>query len=357
MIFNSIELLRLLSNANGAPGFEDEVVEIIRGYSNDFLRIDEDSTRNLYLHLTENNKNKPTVMIDGHSDEVAFMVQSIKANGMIKFIELGGWYSPNVSAQKVRIRNSDGKYIPGIVASKPPHFMTEKEGKNIIEISDMMIDVGASSREEVIENYKIEPGAPIVPDVEFSFDEDNGIMLGKAFDNRLGCGCVIETLGGLKDKDLRVNVVGSISSQEEVGLRGATITPNVIKPDVAIVFEGTPADDTFKDEYEAQAALKKGPQIRHRDNSMIANPRFVKFARGIAKENGIQFQDAVRTGGGTNGGRISLSNYGIPTIVIGVPVRYIHTHYGFAALVDYRAAIEWAVKIIEKLDTNIINSL
>lgn len=356
-MIDSIKLLTDLSNANGISGFEDEVLEVIKGDTKDLFNVKEDSFRNMYLYPKDYSGKKPIVMLDGHSDEVGFMVKSIKRNGTVSFIPIGGWYSQNVSAHKVKIRNSEGKYISGIISSKPPHFMTSKERNSIIEIEDMVIDVGASSFDEIVNNYKIEPGAPIIPDVEFSYDKENDIMLGKAFDNRLGCGCAIETLINLKDDNLDVDIVGSISAQEEVGTRGAAISSRFIKPDVAIVFEGTPADDTFRDEYESQSRLKKGPQIRHRDSSMIANPRFVKFAREIAKKFNIPFQDAVRLSGGTDGGKISISNYGVPTIVIGVPVRYAHTHYGISSYNDYKLAIKWAAEIIRNLNNDIIYKL
>ena len=159
------------------------------------------------------------------------------------------------------------------------------------------------------------------------------------------------------NESLDVEVIGAIAAQEEVGTRGATITARRINPDVAIVFEGTPGDDTFRDKYDSQSAIKKGPQIRHRDSSIVANPRFVKFARDIAKKLDIPFQDAVRVGGGTDAGKISIANYGVPTIIIGIPVRYVHTHYGFSALKDYKLAIEWASEIIKHLNKEVIESL
>lgn len=351
----NLELIRELSNANGISGFEDEVIDVIRKHTKSYVDIKEDSLRNLYLHRKRNDTAKPIVMIDGHSDEVGFMVQSIKANGTIKFITSGGWIAQNIPAHRVRIKNSEGKYIIGVVATKPPHFMSEAERNKSLDILDMVIDIGATSREEVLEDFKIEIGAPITPDVEFKYNDINSTIIGKAFDNRLGSGLVIELMKELKDEELDVNLVGTISSQEEVGLRGATVTANTVKPDVAIVFEGTPADDTFRDKFEAQSVLKKGPQIRHRDRSMISNPRFTKFARDIAKELNIDFQDAVRLGGGTNGGKIHLSNAGVPTIVIGVPVRYIHTHQGISAIKDYDDTMKWVIEIIKALNKKVID--
>ncbi|SKC49899.1 M42 family metallopeptidase [Maledivibacter halophilus] len=351
----NLELIRELSNASGISGFEDEVVDLIRKYVQSYVNIEEDSLRNLYLHKKNNNKNQPIIMVDGHSDEVGFMVQSIKANGTIKFIAIGGWVAQNIPAHRVRIKNSEGKYVTGIVATKPPHFMSDDERNKALDIADMTIDIGATSRKEVLEDFKIEVGAPIIPDVEFKYNDINNTIIGKAFDNRLGCALIIELLKELQDEKLDVNVVGTISSQEEVGTRGAVVAANTVKPDVAIVFEGTPADDTFRDEFEAQAVLKKGPQIRHRDRSMISSPRFTKFAKDIAKKSNISFQDAVRLGGGTNGGSIHLSNSGVPTIVIGVPVRYIHTHEGISAVKDFDDAKKWAVEIIKSLNKEIID--
>ncbi|MFN2339706.1 MAG: M42 family metallopeptidase [Halanaerobium sp.] len=352
---NSIKLIEDLSNANGISGFEDEVLTVVREKVANKLDIKEDSMRNLYLYSKNYDPQKPVVMLDSHSDEVGFMVKSINKNGTLKFVTIGGWSPQNVPAHKVRIRNSEGKYIKGVVASKPPHFMDEAEKDKLIKVKEMIIDVGSTSKKETIEKYKIEAGAPIIPDVKFEYDESNKIMMGKAFDNRLGTALVIELILALDDQELEFNLVGSLSAQEEVGTRGAEVTARKIKPDLAIAFEGTPADDSFRDEYDAQSVLNKGGQIRHCDISIIANPRFVNFAREIAKENKIPFQDAVRIGGGNDGAKILLSNYSVPTIVIGVPVRYAHTHYGISSFEDYQKTLEWAEKIIKNLNLETIN--
>ena len=350
---DSINLIEKLSDANGISGFEDEVIKEVREYLNDDLLIKEDKLRNFYLYHENFDDKKPVVMLDGHSDEIGFMVKSINKNGTLKFITIGGWFAQNVPAHKVRIKNSEGNYIKGIVASKPPHFMTEDEKSRITKITEMVIDVGATTKEEIINDYRIEVGAPIIPDVKFEYNKTRDIMMGKAFDNRLGSACVVDIMERLRDEELNVNVVGALSAQEEIGTRGAEITARTVKPDLAIVFEGTPADDTFKDEYDAQAKLKQGPQIRHHDVSVVASPRFTKFARKIAMENNIPFQDAVRIGGGNDGGKITLSNSGVPTIIIGVPVRYAHTHYGISSFADYQNTIKWSLEIITALNEDI----
>lgn len=350
----TLDMIRDLSNANGAPGFEDEVLQNLREYGKGLGEFSEDSLRNLYLNRQGNQGSRPVIQLDAHTDEVAFMVQAVKPNGTLRFIPLGGWVDCNLPAHRVKVRNARGEYIPGIIASKPPHFMTAAEKAAPPEISDMVIDIGASSREEAIRDFHIRIGEPVVPEADFVFLPDSGLMLGKAFDCRLGCASILGTLDALKGEELRVDIKCGFTVQEEMGMRGANVTSNTIKPDVAIVFEGCPADDTFTDDYLIQTALKRGPMLRHIDARMITNPRYQRFALDLAEKAGIPVQQAVRSGGATNGGAIHLSNSGVPTIVIGLPVRYAHTHYGISALQDYKAAVELASLIIRSLDRETI---
>lgn len=349
-------MIEELSNAYGASGFEDEVLLVGRKYGASVARIEECSIRNLYFYRNENTGSKPVVMLDGHSDEVGFMVQAIKPNGTLQFIPLGGWVDNTVPAHKVKVRNADGDYISGVVASKPPHFMTAEEKGKPLPISAMVIDVGATSKEEVIRDFKIRVGAPVVPDVTMEYNERNNVMLGKAFDCRLGCACVLETLKELQGKDLDVDVVGVFSTQEEMGTRGAQVAAQTVHPDIAIVFEGSPADDTFTPDYFVQTALGKGPMLRHIDAKMITNPRFIRYAIDLGEELGIPVQEAVRAGGSTNGAPIHLSNQSVPVIVVGLPVRYIHTHHCYASFCDFEDSVKLAVEIIKRLNRDVIKS-
>lgn len=347
-----LKIVEELSNVNGISGFEDDVLKVIRKHAPEHCEVSEDSIRNLYLKPNTNTGEKPIVMLDAHSDEVGFMVRRIKPNGLIQFIKIGGWVESNIPAHLVRIINTDGEPVMGVVASKPPHYMQDNEK---LSIDNMNIDIGANSYTEVLEKYKINIGAPIIPEATFSFNDKNGTMIGKAFDCRLGCVALLETLKVLKQYELDVDIVGLISSQEEVGTRGAIVGANKVKPDIAIVFEGCPADDTFENEHLIQTAVHKGPMLRHIDIKMITNPRFQKFALDIAKEYGIPVQQAVRTGGATNGGSIHISNMGVPVIVIGIPVRYAHTHYGISSISDLQNSIDLAKKIIKRLNADVIS--
>ncbi|MDF2908548.1 MAG: hypothetical protein K0R34_3869 [Herbinix sp.] len=350
----SIHRIQELSNAMGVAGFEDKVVELLRSFSEGLGEIKEDTLRNLFIYRNGNTGDRKVVQLDAHSDEVGFMVHSIRPNGTLQIVPLGSWVNYNIPAHKVWVRNSEYEYIPGIITSKPPHYMSEQEKNAAIDIKQMTIDVGATSKEEAIKEFKIRIGEPVVPYVDFEYDEKHDIMMGKAFDNRVGCAGVIDTLRALQEETLAVDVVAGIATQEEVGARGSTVTTRVIKPDIAIVFEGCPADDTSADSYEIQTAIKKGPMLRHMDAKMITNPRFQRFALDTAAKLDLPVQEAVRAGGSTNGSVIHLTHQGIPTIVIGVPVRYAHTHYGISTYYDYENSVKLAVELLKLLNEDVI---
>jgi putative aminopeptidase FrvX len=292
-------------------------------------------------------------MLDAHTDEVGFMVQRICPDGTLGFVPLGSWSPVCVPAHPVLVHTPKG-YIPGIIASKPPHYMTEAERSALPKLTDLVIDVGAVSREDALTNFGVRIGEPVVPDTPFRYIENQDVLYGKAFDCRIGCAAQVAVLEALKGKSLAMDVVGVFSAQEEIGIRGARVTAKTVKPAVAVLFEGSPGDDTFGNPETAQTALKKGPMLRHIDAGMITNPRFQRFALGIGEELGLPVQQGVRTGGSTNGAGLHLSNQGLPVIVIGLPVRYIHTHCGFAAYQDFEHAVKLGIAIIERLTPEII---
>ena len=352
----ALEMIAAISNANGVSGFEEEVAAVIRPYAETVGETCVDRLRNVFIRRFENNGKRPVVQLDAHSDEVGFMVQAICPNGTLRIIPIGGWVPSNIPAHKVWVRNNEGKYIPGLTASKPPHFMTEAERRSPLEMSHITIDIGATSAEEAVRDFGIRIGEPVSPDVSFTYDETHDLMVGKAFDCRVGCAAILKTLHELKGEELNVDIVGACAAQEEVGVRGATITANVIKPDIAIVFEGCPADDTVVEPYMVQTAIKRGPMLRHIDAKMITNPRYQRYALGLAEELGIPVQDAVRASGATNGSAIHLSGAGVPVIVIGIPVRYAHTHYGISAYSDFDNAVKLACALLRRFDRELIYS-
>lgn len=297
---NSLKLIEALSNAYGACGFEDQVVEIAEQYAREekLGEVKHDCNLNVYINAEAGDGRKPVVMLDAHSDEVSFIIQAIKPDGTLRFLPQGGWAPYSVPAHKVKVQTYNGSWVSGVVASTPVHFLSAGQRGSCPAFEDMVIDIGATSKEEVEKIFDIHIGAPVVPDVVFEYNEDTEVMLGKAFDNRLGCAAVLETMKALEGEALEVHPAGVLSTQEEVGERGAFVTRDVVKPDIAICFEGCPADDTFAPDYMIQTALKKGPMLRHYDCSMITNPRFQRFSLELGRELGIPVQESVRAGAG-----------------------------------------------------------
>lgn len=352
-----LNLIRDLTNAFGPSGFEEDVVKVIKEYATDF-DVDWDSMNNVFARLKSNTGKKPVILLDAHSDEVGFIVQHITSKGLLSILNIGGWVNSNIPAHTVKIKNTKGELITGIITSKPPHFMNDAErASDKLDLESIFIDVGATSRREVVEDFGIQVGDPVMPDVTFQYNEKNKTLLGKAFDNRLGCVCIIETMKALIGKDLVVDVVGGFASQEEVGMRGAQITSQVVAPDLAIVFEGSPADDLYYDEFQAQCSLKKGTQIRHMDQSYISNLEYISYAKELADKNGIKYQSAVRRRGSTNAGKIHLAHKAVPVLVLGIPSRYVHTHYNFCALEDINATVELAVEVIKNFNEDSLNKI
>ena len=336
---NSIEMIRDLSQAFGPPGFEDDVLAAASKYIPPGYATLRDSLLNFYMQKEEPVAHLPTVMLDAHSDEVGLMVRAVKTDGTIVCTNLGGWTPAALLAQRMLVKSRTGELIIGVMAAKEP-----------ASIDQLVLDIGASAKEDVLQ-LGIAPGCPVVPKSEF--EQRGALMFGKAFDDRLGCAVALEVMHELNNQSLDVNLVGTLSSQEEAGLRGASVSANRVKPDVVICLEGAPADDMLGESI-TQSALDCGPMIRHMDASMITNPRFLRFALDIAQRLGIPVQEAVRTGGGTNGGRFHLANFGIPTLVIACPVRYPHTHNSIASFNDYKHAVQLTVELVKALNQDVI---
>ncbi len=346
-----VERIINLSNLFGPSGHEDDVADFVRSELSEYDTV-KDHMKNVRCVASED-ESKPNVMLDAHLDEVGLIVQAIKPNGTMRFLRLGGIQPAALVANSFVILTDQGKLVKAVVACKPPHFLSDSERNKALDTDDMILDCGTSSKEET-EALGIHIGSFVVPDVNCSYDETTGLFYGKAFDCRIGVAAAIETMKRLKNEELSCNLSASFSAQEEVGERGVLSNARALNPDVMICFEGCPADDTFSEEYMIQAAMGKGPMLRHMDVSMITNHGFQKFALDTAHELDIPVQESVRKGGGTNGAIVN-SHFGTPAIVIGIPVRYIHSSNCYAKLCDYQAAVDLAVALIHRLNTETIS--
>ena len=349
-----VELLHRLADAKGPSGFEDETIAVTRDAVKDFARVEEDCMRNLYIYPEYNTGDRPVVMLDAHSDEVGFMVHSIRPDGTLRVVNLGRWTNSTLPASKVKVRNSEGNWISGVFVNKPAHFRTVSDNTAEVKISDLAIDIGACSSQEAADVFHIRIGEPVVSAAIFEFDSENGLFFGKSFDCRIGCAALIQTLRNLSEVPLEVDVVGVLSSQEEIGERGASLSVKHVNPDAAICFEGCPADDTFTEPYAIQTALKKGPMFRHMDVSVICSPRFQRFVLKLARDGSFKVQESVREGGGNDAAVIMNHGNGVPVVTAGIPVRYIHSMNCIASYDDLCATSDLITEIVRQLNSDII---
>jgi len=198
-------------------------------------------------------------------------------------------------------------------------------------------------------------GDPVVPHGVFQPLANPRLLSSKAFDNRVGVALMVEALREVGD-DHPNTIFGVGAVQEEVGCRGAGTAADLARPDAALVLEGTPADDTPGLTGQRQSVLGKGPQLRFFDPTAISNRAFAHLVEETAREEGVPLQVAVRRSGGTDAKSISVHGRGVPTVVLGVPARYIHTHVTLIHLDDYEAAKRLVLAILRRLDRAAVDS-
>jgi putative aminopeptidase FrvX len=364
-----INLLERLSNSFGPSGFELDPLRIIKDvtkdYADEFL-----STKLFSLAFKKKGTSKtPRILVAGHVDEVGFAVNGFE-DGYLKFLPLGGWWDQTLLSQRVLIRTRKGELLPGIIAAKPPHVLDPEERKKLVTKDKMYIDIGCASNDE-IKDLGIRLGDPIIPDTKFEILKrkrikkgDDGkkeerevtLALGKAFDDRIGAFIAVEILKQLTS-DHPNTFYGAATTQEEVGLRGARTITNLVKPHVAIALEVEIAGDVpGVPNTKAPAKMSEGVAITTYDASMIPNPNLVNFAIDVAEAEGIKYQLAQSTGGGTDAGAFHMLLEGCPSLVIGVPTRHIHSHNGILDFGDVEETIKLCKAMIQKLDKKTVKS-
>jgi len=349
-------LLKEITEANGVSGYEKEVRRIMaRELERNVGEIQYDKMGSI-LGRKRGTADRPRVMVVGHMDEVGFMVKEITPDGYIKFLPLGGWWGHVALGQRMRIITSKGP-VPGVVGSQPPHLLPEKERQKVVEIKDMFIDVGGQEKFDVKKKLGIRLGDPIVPDSQFTIMGNRKMYMSKAFDNRVSCAIVIELMRKFQKVRHPNTILGGASVQEEVGLRGAQTLAHMADPDVAIIVDVGIAQDVPPDGGKKSEKLGGGAAILIYDALMIPNIKLRDLLIETAEQKKIPYHLSNLERGGTDGGRIHISRAGVPSVVIGPPVRYIHSHNGIMNRTDYDNTIKLIAEVIKKLDKKTVDSL
>lgn len=321
-------MLKELSEAFGVSGHEDAVRQLILDTIKDL--VDEyrvDALGNLIASKKGRGRARRKVMVAAHMDEVGLMIMHVEKEGSLRFRPVGGIDPRVLLAKKVLV--GDDK-VPGVVGVKPIHLLEPKGREQVVQVKDMSIDIGASSKEEAEKLVKIGDYAAF----DVSFSELGGelrTVKGKAFDDRAGCAVLI----GLLRESYRFDFYAVFTVQEEVGLRGARVAAHAIAPDIAFALEGTICDDMPKKrDISPTTTLGAGPAITIMDRSVIADRRLVGLLVNTAEKKGIPYQFKQPGLGGTDAGAIHLSREGVPATVVSVPSRNIHSPVCLLSLND-----------------------
>jgi endoglucanase len=344
------QLLKDLTEAHGISGFEAPVRAVVRELLAPLGELSQDKVGSLICKKA-GSADSPKVMIAGHMDEVGFMVKHITKEGYLKFLPIGGWFDQVLLGQRVIIKTRKGDVV-GVIGAKPPHLVSEEERSKVVKKNDMYIDIGATSREQV-EEAGVRAGDAVVPRADFVVMAGGKTYLSKAFDDRVGTALVISALRNLQNTPHGNTVFGAVTVQEEVGLRGARTSAWVVDPDVAIILESDIAGDVPGIAPEVSSIkLGAGPSVLLYDRSMIPNSRFRDFVIDTAAELGVPLQLSYVEAGGTDGGSIHLHKSGVPTVVMSVPARHIHSHSSIIHRDDYDHAVRLLTEVITRLSAD-----
>lgn len=343
----TFQLIKDLTEIQGTSGNERNVRNYMREKMEPLVDyIETDGLGGVFGVRESKEAGAPRIMVAAHMDEVGFMVSQITSNGLLKVVPLGGWNPYVVSAQRFTLQTRE-QDIPVISSSVPPHLLRGGADKADVKVEDILFDAGFDSEEEALE-FGVRPGDAIVPQVETIWTANKKKIISKAWDNRYGNTVVIEALEALKDETLPNTFIAGGNVQEEVGLRGTKGAVHQLQPDLFFAVDCSPAND-LQSKKGTFGHLGEGFLLRLQDPGMITLRGMREFLLDTAETHHIPYQYFVSKGG-TDAGAAHQMNNGIPSAVIGVCARYIHTHQTMFHIDDYEAAKEMVIQVAKTLD-------
>nr|WP_319487303.1 aminopeptidase [uncultured Caproiciproducens sp.] len=334
-----IELVKKLSDADAVASHEDEVRNILLEELKDFSdEIDFDKLGSAIFYKKGSSEG-PRVMVCAHMDEVGFLVRSISGLGMLYVIPVGSVRTFSKFMQGVRVTTESGRKIPGILNS------TYLDG----DVKDLMVDIGAVSAEEV-SALGIRVGDMVTFSSSCQNYEIQDTFAGKAFDDRLGCYVLAETMKRLANVQLPNQLYMAATSSEEVGLRGGKTSAYKIHPDIVIVLDVACWGTELCRDHTNNRQIGHGPMLLHYDKTMVPSSRLLAHIQAIADQSGIALQEDMFSNGGTDGGQAHLTRDGAVCAVLGIPLRYGHSPYSISSSKDVDGAVNLLTAVIKSLD-------
>ncbi|MGA0875391.1 MAG: M42 family metallopeptidase [Bacilli bacterium] len=348
-------LLKSLSELNGISGFENQVAAYIEKVIKPFVdEIQYDGLGSLLAIKKGKNPNL-TVMLAAHMDEVGFVVSQIEESGMLRLAPVGGWWGHVLLAQVMTITTREGKTFQGVIGARPPHGMSAEARNRVLEIKEMYVDLGLSSRKEV-EAKGIRIGDMVNPKTEAMVMNDSDIVMGKAWDDRVSCGVLIELMRRLKDVPTEATIIAAFTVQEEIGLRGAKTSTYKAKPDLGFAIDVTMSHD-LPGGPKLETRLGQGVALSILDASVIAHRGLVEDVERVAKTNQIPFTYDVMPVGGTDAGEMHKAFAGVVTMTLSIPCRYYHSHTSMVHLKDVEMTTQLLDQYLRQFNQTSLSAL
>lgn len=311
-----IKTLKELCLLNGISGDESCVREYIIEKIRDKCDYSVDNLGNITAFRKGKKTPEKKLMIAAHMDEVGLIVTSVRSDGTLTFETVGGIDSAVIIGKRVKIGKNG---LSGVVGSKAIHKLSAEEREKAPKISDLYIDFGAADKAEA-EKY-VSAGECVYFDSEF-MEFGNNRIKSKAIDDRAGCALMLRLI----EEEPEYDTFFVFNVQEEIGLRGSTVSAFSLQPDIAIVLEATTAADIDGADGAAKVCtINGGPVVSFMDRSTMYDKELYKTAFETAKKNGIKCQTKSMIAGGNDSGAIHISGKGVRTIAVSLPCRYLHS--------------------------------
>jgi putative aminopeptidase FrvX len=348
------QMLQKITDAAGAPGFEEPIRKVMldemRPYASSI------AFDGLGSIIATQGTTGPRIMVDAHMDELGGVIRRVTPRGLLTMQMLGGWLDQALVDQRWTIIGSKGP-VHAVTGIRDVHVVPADERPRVYSRDSLFLDVGATSDADVAA-MGIGPGDPVVPDAPFTVMNGTQNYLAKAWDDRVGCGVVVEAMRRLAAAPHPNQILWAITTQEEIGLRGAHTAADVIKPELGIAIEGGITGDVFPGRpEETQVRLGGGPGIFLYDSSALPNRRLVKLVRDTAAGAKMPLQLDLVQGYGDDSAELQKALGGVPTVNLVVPVRYTHSHNGIVNRRDFDQMVDLVVALLQKLDAPTVKRL
>jgi len=350
----TVALLQQLTDTAGPPGFEEPIRKVMVDLMKPLAAsVTFDGLGSI---IATQGSDGPRVMVDAHMDELGAMIRRVTPRGLLTMQMLGGWLDQALVDQRWIILGSKGP-VRAVTGIRDVHVVPADERTRVYSRDSLFLDVGATTDAEVAA-MGISPGDPVVPDAPFTVLNGTDNYLAKGWDDRVGCGVIIEAMRRLATLPHPNQIVWTITTQEEVGLRGAEAAAAVVKPAIAIAIEGGITGDVFPGRAEeTQAKLGAGPGIFLFDSSALPNRKLTQLVKQTAAAKKLPLQTDLVQGYGDDSAELQRSNGGVPTVNLVVPIRYTHAHNGIMNRRDFDQMVDLLVALLQKLDKATVDSI